>query len=79
LLIFCRKWQQIGEAQQVGIRDDTVSSIGDGIAEIAAFVTEMDLQDNLLWEWKEVTHTTKIFRRKQLSMMINFQIISKIS
>jgi tubulin-specific chaperone E len=54
-----RKWQQIGEAQQVGIRDDTVSSIGDGIAEIAAFVTEMDLQDNLLWEWKEIAILSK--------------------
>jgi tubulin-specific chaperone E len=54
-----RKWQQIGEAQQVGIRDDTVSSIGDGIAEIAAFVTEIDLQDNLLWEWKEIASLSK--------------------
>lgn len=52
---FCiRKWQQIEDAQKVAIRDDTVSAIGEGIAEVAAFITEIDLQDNLLWEWKEV-------------------------
>ena len=53
--LFCiRKWQQIEDAQKVAIRDDTVSAIGEGIAEVAAFITEIDLQDNLLWEWKEV-------------------------
>ena len=39
----------------MGVRDDSVSSIGDGIAELAANVTELDLQDNLLWEWSEVS------------------------
>lgn len=53
-IIHNRKWQQIEDAQKVAIRDDTVSTIGEGIAEVAAFITEMDLQDNLLWEWEEV-------------------------
>lgn len=53
-LYYERKWQQIEDAEKVAIRDDTVSTIGEGIAEVAAFITEIDLQDNLLWEWKEV-------------------------
>ena len=57
-----RKWQQIEDAQKVAIRDDTVSTIGEGIAEVAAFITEMDLQDNLLWEWEEVCASMKLFQ-----------------
>ena len=53
-LRYLRRLQQIGEADRVGIRDDTVSKIGCGIADLAGLVTEVDLQDNLLWEWKEV-------------------------
>jgi hypothetical protein len=51
-----RKWQQIEDAYKIAIRNDTVSAIGSGIAEAASFITEMDLQDNLLWEWEEVTN-----------------------
>jgi hypothetical protein len=51
-----RKWQQIEDAYKIAIRNDTVSAIGSDIAEAASFITEMDLQDNLLWEWKEVAN-----------------------
>ena len=50
-----RKWQQIGAVGKVAIRDDTVSSIGSDIAELAGHFTEIDLQDNLLWQWSEVS------------------------
>ena len=56
-----RKWQQIADAQKVALRDDTVSAIGEGIAEVAQYITEMDFQDNLLWEWEEVINVIFVF------------------
>ena len=67
-----RKWQQIEDAQKVAIRDDTVSTIGEGIAEVAAFITEMDLQDNLLWEWEEVCIYEVIPNRNPLTFISIF-------
>ena len=49
-----RKWQQIGTVSKVAIRDDTISSIGENIAEMAGHFTEIDLQDNLLWRWSDL-------------------------
>lgn len=49
-----RKWQQIGTVDKVAIRDDSISSIGEGIAELAGHFTDIDLQDNLLWQWSEL-------------------------
>jgi len=50
-----RKWQQIGGVEKVAIRNDTVSSIGDdSVSELAGHFTEIDLQDNLLWQWSEI-------------------------
>lgn len=50
-----RKWQQIGTVDKVAIRDDSISSIGDDIAELAGHFTDIDLQDNLFWQWSEVS------------------------
>ena len=49
-----RKWQQIGAVDKVAIRDDTISSIGDNVSELAGHFTEIDLQDNLLWKWSDL-------------------------
>lgn len=53
-----RRWQQIEDANKVALRNESVSTIGTGIAEVAANITEVDLQDNLLWQWKEITSLT---------------------
>ena len=53
-----RKWQQIADAHKVALRNESVSTIGTGIAEVASQVTEVDLQDNLLWQWEEVVSLT---------------------
>ena len=49
-----RKWQQIGAVSKVAIRDDTISSIGEDIGELAGHFTDIDLQDNLLWRWSDL-------------------------
>ena len=53
-----RKWQQIEDAHKVALRHASVSTIGEGIAEVASHVTEVDLQDNLLCRWEEVASLT---------------------
>jgi len=49
-----RKWQQIATVDKVAIRDDTISSIGEDVAELASHFVDIDLQDNLLWKWSEL-------------------------
>jgi hypothetical protein len=52
---YYRKYQQIEDANKVAIRNDTVSTIGEGLSEYISHVTEVDLQNNLLWQWEEVS------------------------
>jgi hypothetical protein len=51
---FFRKWQQIDAVNKVAIRNDSISTIGEDVADIAAHIVEVDLQDNLIWQWAEV-------------------------
>ena len=50
-----RKWQQIETLDKVTIRNDSISSMGDKLGEVAAHLIEVDLQDNLIWQWNEVS------------------------
>ena len=79
LLRYHRRWQQIGEADRVGIRDDTVSKIGSGIADLAGLVTEIDLQDNLLWEWKEVCSGRCSLDLAYLTLLIAGPIVTLVN
>jgi hypothetical protein len=54
-----RKWQQIETVNKIAMRDDEVSTAGDDISEVASHLTEVDLQDNLLWQWSEVANLSK--------------------
>lgn len=49
-----RQRQQLDKLDKVSVRNDTISSIGDGLVNIASHMVEIDLQDNLLWRWDEV-------------------------
>lgn len=63
-----RKWQQISAIDKVTIRNDGISTVGtitdndtstesdaaSCVGTIASHFVEIDLQDNLIWEWKEV-------------------------
>ena len=53
-----RKWQQIDGINKIMMRDDSVSSAGDDVSKIASHFVEVDLQDNLLWQWKELASLT---------------------
>lgn len=53
-----RRWQQINTIDKIAMRDDTVSSAGSDISNIASHLIEVDLQDNLLWEWSEISNLT---------------------
>ena len=57
-----RKWQQIDGIDKVAIRDDKISTIGEGLAEIGGHFVEVDLQDNLLFKWSEIEQLTKDIR-----------------
>ena len=50
-----RKWKQIAVIDKVAIRDDNISSIGDDVVEMCGHFTEIDLQDNLLHSWVEIS------------------------
>eukprot|EP00605_Chrysophyceae_sp_TOSAG23-4_P002946 GSChrysophyteH1.ASY1.ANO1.3244.1 assembled CDS len=50
-----RKWQQLGKVESIAVRDDTVSSIDASIGEYIPHVVEVDLQDNLLYKWKDIS------------------------
>lgn len=49
-----RKRQQIANVVNVAIRNDTVSSIDSAAGVLVSHLQEIDLQDNLLWNWTEV-------------------------
>eukprot|EP01038_Epipyxis_sp_PR26KG_P017453 gene17453-24143_t len=50
-----RKWQQISKVNKVSLRNDNISKIGMNVGEVASHLIEIDLQDNLLWQWEEIT------------------------
>lgn len=49
-----RKWQQIDVVDRVVLRDESISSIGENIFELAGHFKEIDLQDNLLYQWTDL-------------------------
>lgn len=49
-----RKWQQLEVIDAIAVRNDNVSTIGSTLGTFASHLTEVDLQDNLLWQWTEV-------------------------
>eukprot|EP01041_Mallomonas_annulata_P001141 gene1141-2208_t len=49
-----RERQQIDVVTKISIRSDTVATADEDIAKIASHFTEVDLQENLIWSWKEV-------------------------
>ncbi len=50
-----RKRQQVANVTNVAIRSDTVSSIELNAGDVISHLQEIDLQDNLLWNWTEVS------------------------
>lgn len=54
LLDYHRKRQQLENVTTVAVRNDTVCTMGEGLAAIASHLLEIDLQDNLIWDWQEV-------------------------
>lgn len=51
-----RKWQQLSAIDKVTVRNDTVSHFDDDLGPLTGHLVEVDLQDNLLWKWREVFH-----------------------
>lgn len=49
-----RKRQQIANVTSVTVRSDTVSYMEFSSSDCISHLTEIDLQDNLLWSWSEV-------------------------
>lgn len=61
-----RKWQQISGIQKIALRNENIHRIADegdtggrDVAQVLGHVTEVDLQDNLLWQWREVSPVAK--------------------
>ena len=57
----CRKWQQISSIQKIALRNENIHRVvedddtdGRDVAQVLGHIIEVDLQDNLLWQWKEV-------------------------
>jgi dynactin complex subunit len=50
-----RRWQQIDVVEKVSLREENISSIGSDLFTIAGHFKEIDLQDNLLYRWSEVS------------------------
>lgn len=48
-----RKYQQISTIDKVLIRNDSIAVAGNNLV-AAAHIIEVDLQDNLIWDWMEV-------------------------
>jgi tubulin-specific chaperone E len=54
-----RRWQQVQLLQKVAIRTDCVSYCEEDVQEFAGHLTDIDLQDNLIWKWCEVANFCK--------------------
>lgn len=57
LLFIDREKQQLENLSKVSVRNDSVSKIG-VISSLSEDVLELDLQDNLIWDWNEVCGQT---------------------
>jgi len=60
-----RRWQQVQLLHKVAIRTDCVGFCEPDVQEIAGHLTEIDLQDNLIWKWREVANFCKFLPRLQ--------------
>lgn len=49
-----RKWQQIDVVSKTVMRSLGITHIGDGTGVKMSHIDNIDLQDNLLWQWEEV-------------------------
>jgi len=49
-----RKWQQIDVVSKTVMRSLGITHIGDGTGVKMSHIDDIDLQDNLLWQWEEV-------------------------
>lgn len=49
-----RKWQQIDVVSKTVMRSLGITHIGDGTGVKMSHIDDVDLQDNLLWQWDEV-------------------------
>ena len=58
-----RKWQQIFNINKIAMRNDSVGYCDADAAEFVGHFTEIDLQDNLLWQWKEVANFSSFYLR----------------
>ena len=54
LFLFVSGKQQLESLTKVCVRNEDVGFIGETLQEIAPNLVEVDLQDNLLWQWNEV-------------------------
>jgi hypothetical protein len=50
-----RKWQQLEMIDKIAVRNDNVAGVGNTLGSFASHLVEVDLQDNLIWQWKEVS------------------------
>lgn len=56
---FIRKRQQLGDVVEVSVRNSGVSSGGEGLADLAGHVVNVDLQDNLFSNWTSIADICK--------------------
>lgn len=64
-----RKWQQIAGLDRIAMRSDTISCAGDDLTEHIGHLVELDLQDNLICEWKEVANLVRQMPRLQTLLL----------
>lgn len=51
-----RQRQQLAVLDRFSVRSDSVSTIGEGLRELVGHMTEADLQENLLSDWREIAN-----------------------
>lgn len=54
-----RKWQNIKEINKIAMRCESVGYCDDDITAIVGHFTEIDLQDNLIWQWNQIAKFSK--------------------
>ena len=54
-----RKWQNIKEINKIAMRCESVGFCDDDVATVVGHFTEIDLQDNLIWQWIQIAKFSK--------------------
>lgn len=73
MLYESRKWQQISTIYKLAVRNDNISHFGDEIGDVISHITEIDLQDNLIWLWEEVKASFRVVATYSNSSFIRLQ------